>query len=180
MSNSSHWYGLMSSKLQNSSNYSPIEWYFNGVQTLPLLILHIAIALWVQNCKIPATIAHWNDISIRSQHWHVQFFTLILPYEFKIAKFQTLALLILHIAMALWVQNCKILATKASWNDVSKGQTLALLILHIAMALWVQNCKIPATIAQWNDISMGSQYWHVQFFTLIWPYEFKIAKFRPL
>ena len=61
IANSSHCYGLMSSKLQNSSHYSPTEWYFNGVQTLALLILHIAMALWVQNGKIPATVNHCTD-----------------------------------------------------------------------------------------------------------------------
>ena len=101
IANSSHCYGLMSSKLQNSSHYSPMEWYFNGALSLPFLSLHIA--------------------------------------------------------MALWVQKCKILASKASWNDVSMGQTPALLILHIDMALWVQNCKTPATTTQWNDILMGSK-----------------------
>ena len=61
-------YYLMSSTLQNSGHHSPLEWFFKGVQTRALPILHIPMALWVQSCKIPATIAHWNDISMES--WH--------------------------------------------------------------------------------------------------------------
>ena len=82
-------YYLMSSTLQNSGHHSPLEWYFNGVQTLALPILHIPMALWVESSKIPATIAHWNDISLGSKHyWHYQFFTFLWPFEFNVAKFQ--------------------------------------------------------------------------------------------
>ena len=66
IANFAHCYYLISSNLQNSGSQSPLEWYFNGVQTLALLVWHIAIALWVQNYKIPATIAPWNDISMGS------------------------------------------------------------------------------------------------------------------
>ena len=69
IANSSHYNCLISSKLQNSSPHCPLIKYSNGGQTLALLILQIAITLWVQHCKIPATIAHWNDISMGSKHW---------------------------------------------------------------------------------------------------------------
>ena len=116
ITNSSHSYGLMSSKLQNSGHHRPLEWYFNGVKTLALPTLYIpmaswvqkykwvlallvrntAMAFWVQSCQIPATIAHWNDISMGTYHWHCQFLTFLWPYDFKI------------------------LATIAPWNDISK------------------------------------------------------------
>ena len=166
IANSSQCYGLISSKLQNYSHYSPLEWYFNGVQTQTLLILHIAMALSVQNGKIPATIAPWNDISMGSKLWHCQFFTLQWPYEFKMAKFWSLY----PPGMILqWGPNSGIANSSHSFSLMSSKlqnsghhsplgwyfngvQTLALPILHIDMALWVQNCKIPATIAPWNDI----------------------------
>ena len=47
-------------KKYRNSSHCALEWYFNRVQTLALLIIHIAKALWVQNCKLPATIAPWN------------------------------------------------------------------------------------------------------------------------
>ena len=37
------------SQEQFSGHHSPLEWYFNGVLTLALLILNIPMALWVQN-----------------------------------------------------------------------------------------------------------------------------------
>ena len=74
IANFANCYCLISSKLQNSGPKSQLKWYFNGVQTLALLILHLAIAIWVQNCKIPPTRAPWNDISMRSKHWHFQFY----------------------------------------------------------------------------------------------------------
>ena len=58
-------------------HHIPLVWYFNGVQTLALLILHIAIALWVQNCKILPNRAPWKDISMRSKHWHFQFYGIV-------------------------------------------------------------------------------------------------------
>ena len=99
-------YYLMSSTLQNSGHHSPLEWYFNGDQTLalPILnipmalrfqnsghhsplewyfktlafpILHISMASWVQSCKIPATVVHWNDISLGFNHCHYQLFTFL-------------------------------------------------------------------------------------------------------
>ena len=41
-------------------------------------------------------LAHWNDISMGTKHWHCQFLTFLWPYDFKI------------------------LATIAPWNDISK------------------------------------------------------------
>ena len=66
IANFAHCYCLISSKLQNSGPQSPLEWYFNGVQTLASLILHVAIAVWVKKCKIPPTIAPWKDIYMGS------------------------------------------------------------------------------------------------------------------
>ena len=56
IANFAHCCFCVGSQLQNSAPPSPLEWKFNGVQTLALLIWHIAVAVWVQNCKIPATI----------------------------------------------------------------------------------------------------------------------------
>ena len=157
IANFAHCYCLISSKLQNSGPQSPLEWYFNGVQTLASLILHVAIAVWVKKCKIPPTIAPWKDISMgsntgiaNSSHYHCLISS----------KLQNSS------------PHCPLI------KYFNGGQTLALLILQIAITLWVQHCKIPATIAHWNDISMGSRHWHCQFFTFLWHYEFKVAKFR--
>ena len=150
IANSSHSYGLMSSKLQNSGHHRPLEWYFNGVKTLALPTLHIPMPLWVQSCKIPATIDHWNDVN------------------------GVLALLLRNTAMAFWVQSCQIPANIAHWNYISMG----IKHWHCQFLTFLRpyDFKTLATIAPWNDIS---KHWHFQFFTFPWPHEFKVAKFRP-
>ena len=107
----------MALRFQNSGHHSPLEWYF---KTLAFPILHISMASWVQSCKIPATVADWNDISMWS--WHCQFFKFLWPYDFKIP------------------------ATITQWNDIPLG---------------------------------SNHHWHYQFFTFLWPFEFKVAKFWP-
>ena len=64
----------MALRFQNSGHHSPLEWYF---KTLAFPILHISMASWVQTCKIPATVAHWNDISLGFNHCHYQLFTFL-------------------------------------------------------------------------------------------------------
>ena len=168
IANSSHSYGLMSWKLQNSGHCSPLEWYFNGVLTLPilqipmalyfqnsgchsplkwyfigvlaLLIRNIPMGFWVQCCQIPATS----------------------PLEWYFNGDQTLALPILNIPMALRFQNSGH-HSPLEWYF----KTLAFPILHISMASWVQSCKIPATVAHWNDISLGFNHCHYQLFTFL-------------
>ena len=143
IANSSHSYGIMSSKLQNSGHHRPLDGYFNGVLTQALPILHISMALWVESCKIPATIAYCNDISMGYKHWH-----------FKLYGF-----------MSSNLQNCG-QHRPLEWYFMG---VLALLIRNIPMAFWVQCCQIPANIAHWNDISMGTKHWHCQFLTFLWP-----------
>ena len=157
IANFAHCYCLISSKLQNSGPQSPLEWYFNGVQTLALLILHAAIAVRISS-KLQNSDHHspLERYLYGVQHCNCHFFTLPLRYQFKIAKFQP----------------------PLPTGRIFQRGPLALLILQIAITLWVQHCKIPATIAHWNDISMGSRHWHCQFFTFLWHYEFKVAKFR--
>ena len=119
---------------QNSGHHSPLEWYFNGVQTLASVILHVAIALSVKNCKILASKATGMIFQLGSSTGIANFahcYYLISsnlqnsgsqsPLEWYFNGVQTLALLVLHIAIALWVQNYKILATIAPWNDISMG-----------------------------------------------------------
>ena len=159
----------MSSKLQNSGQHSPLEWYFNGVQTLALLVWHIAIALWVQNYKIPPTITPWKDISMgsntgiaNSSHYHCLISSKLQnssPHCPLIKYFnggQTLALLILQIAITFISSTLQNSGHHSPLEWYFNGvQTLTLPILHIPMALWVQSCKILVTIGHWMAISMG-------------------------
>ena len=163
----------MTSKLQNSGHHRPLDGYFNGVLTLALPILHISMALWVESCKIPATIAYWNDISMWYKHWHFQFYGFMSsnlknsgqhrPLEWYFNG--VLKLPILQIPMALYFQNSGHHSPR-KWYFMG---VLALLIRNIPMAFWVQCCQIPANIAHWNDISMGTKHWHCQFLTFLWP-----------
>ena len=125
---SSHSYGLISSTLLNSGFKSPLEWYF---KTMAFQILNISMASWVQSCKIPATVADWNDISMWS--WHCQFFKFLWPYDFKIPAHHN----------------------PVKWYSTGVQPPLALPILHIPMAFWVQSCQILATLAHWNNFQWG-------------------------
>ena len=113
----SHSYGIMRSKLQNSGHHRPLEWYFNGFQTLALPILHIPMALWVESCKIPATIAYCNDISMGYKHWHFKL------YGFMSSNLQNSG----HDRLLEWY-----------FNGV-----LTLPILQIPMALYFQKFRPP-------------------------------------
>ena len=89
IANSSHSYGHMSSKLKNSGHHSPFKWYFT-------FFAH-SYGLMSSKCKILATIANWNDISMGSKHLHCCFCTFLWPYG---------------------VQKWKILATIAHWSYI--------------------------------------------------------------
>ena len=103
IANFAHCYCLISSKLQNAGPQSPLEWYFNGAQTLASLILQVAIA------------------------WNCQFFTLPLPFQFKIAKFQP---------------------PLPTGRIFHWGPNTGIVDFANAITLWVQHCKIPATISK--------------------------------
>ena len=122
IANFAHCYYRISSNLQNFGPQSPLEWYFNGVQTLAMLILRIAISLWVQECKIPATISPQIE-------WYFN---------------GVLTLSILHIPMALWFQS----SGHHSLLVWYFNGVLAWLILNIPIPLWF---KISCHIAHWND-----------------------------
>ena len=53
--NASVWTPMKYHSSYGYGHHIPLVWYFNGVQTLASLILHIAIALSVKNCKIVAS-----------------------------------------------------------------------------------------------------------------------------
>ena len=122
IANFAHCYYRISSNLQNFGPQSPLEWYFNGVQTLAMLILRIAFSLWVQECKIPATISPQIE-------WYFN---------------GVLTLSILHILMALWFQS----SGHHSLLVWYFNGVLAWLILNIPIPLWF---KISCHISHWND-----------------------------
>ena len=140
-------------------HHIPLVWYFNGVQTLASLILHIAIALSVKNCKILApkptgmifqlvpsagitNFAHcYCLISSKLQNSGPQS-----PLEWYFNGVQTLALLILHAAIAVRIS--------------SK----------------LQNSDHHSPLERYL---YGVQHCNCHFFTLPLRYQFKIAKFQP-
>ena len=128
ITNSSHSYGLLSSKLQNSGHRSPLEWYFNGVLTLPIL-------------QIPKALRFQNS----GQHS---------PLKWYFTGVQPLALPILHFPRAVWFLNSGH-HSPLKWYFTGVQPLLALPILHIPMAFWVQSCQILATLAHWNNFQWG-------------------------
>ena len=173
-------------------HHIPLVWHFNGVQTLASLILHIAIALSVKNCKILASKATGMIFQLGSSTGITNFahcYCLISsklqnsgpqsPLEWYFNGVQTLASLILHVAIAVWVKKCKIPPTIAPWKDIYMGSNTVIVIsshYHCVISSKLGNSSPHCPLVEYF---IGDQTLALLILQMLLPYEFNIAKFRP-